>query len=74
MYAELRIGMKSELRVNLLESKILRTLMLKSLFLNGITLLTFMKLQKYLLGFIKKMKELRALYIDDHTWISVLQY
>lgn len=74
MYAELRIGMKSELRVNLLESKILRTLMLKSLFLNGITLLTFMKLQKYLLGFIKKMKGLRALYIDDHTWISVLQF
>lgn len=74
MYAELRIGMKSELRVNLLESKILRTLMLKSLFLNGITLLTFMKLQKYLLGFIKKMKGLRALYNDDHTWISVLQY
>ena len=74
MYAELRIGMKSELRVNLLESKILRTLMLKSLFLNGITLLTFMKLQKYLLGFIKKMKGLRALYNDDHTWISVLHY
>lgn len=57
MFAELKIGKRSELKENLFESKTLKIQILKWYFQNGIIHLILMNQQELLLEFIKKMNE-----------------
>ena len=59
MCAELKIGKRSESKVNSLEFKTLRIQILRLYFQNGITHLISMNQLELSLGFIKKMNEFK---------------
>jgi hypothetical protein len=67
MYVELLVGMNLDLEVDLLDSMMLMIKKMKLLYLNGLMHSTFLAKHILLLDYIKKTREFKEHYQEDHT-------